>query len=365
LKRKTDVLMFLFKEKLISRRDIAKNIGIPNSTLSYILQELSRRGIIESIYQPRQARGRPAQVITLNRNAWKGLSIKIGRESVRFVLFDTHMNVLEERFFRVKSCQRNNQGYLQLLKKGLRSFEKISCIGICSSGTVEDGKIVFSPIMNVRNLEVQKILPRDIPVIFMNDVEALSCFERFFFKGDNFLVINYGTGIGGAFRKGNEKKFFDLGHIIISNGEKCYCGQNGCLETFASDYTALKKFVSGDFSIIDFVELEEEKFSKSLESLRKLAKKEPQRVKEYYNDSLEILSRVLGNICLIFKPEKVVFYGEGIAEWMVEEIEKRAKKQFLKEYLNDISFIYRGEIDHSWEIGVYIEAAKILIESFL
>jgi len=363
LKRKTDVLMFLFKKKQISRKDITETVGIPDSTLSYILQELSRKRIVESIYQQKQARGRPAQVVTLNRNAWKGLSIKIGRESVRFVLFDTHMNILEKRVFRVKSHQRNNHGYLQLLKKGLKDFDNISCIGVCSSGIVENGKIVFSPIMNVKNLEVQEILPQDIPTVFMNDVEALTCFENFFFNGNNFLVINYGTGIGGAFRKDNEKKFFDLGHIIISNGERCYCGQSGCLETFASDYAVLKKFTDANFSIIDFVELEEEKFSKSLENLRKLAKKEPQKVKKYYNNSLEILSRVLGNICLIFKPEKVIFYGEGITKWMVKEIEERAKKQFLKEHLNDISFIYRGEIDYSWEIGVYIEATKILIES--
>lgn len=364
MKNRTEVLMYLFKHRYVFRKDIARDLGIPASTLSYVIQELSRKKVIKSFYQPSQTRGRPAQVITLNQNAWKGLSIKIGRENVRFVSFDTHMNILRTRVFHVKRYQRNNKGYLQLLKKGLKNFDDVSCIGVCSSGTVENGKIVFSPIMNVKNLELGEIVSRSIPVVFMNDVEALTCFERFFFGGNNFLVVNYGTGVGGAYLKDNEREFFDLGHMIISNGEKCYCGQSGCLETFASDYAVLKKFMGLNFSIIDFVELEEEKFSKSLETLRELAKKRPQRVKEYYSDSLEILSRVLGNLCLIFRPEKVAFYGEGIARWMVKEIERRIKKEFLREHLNDISFVYRGEIDHSWEMGIYTEATKILIEGF-
>ncbi|SFH26405.1 ROK family transcriptional regulator [Pedobacter insulae] len=94
-----------------------------------------------------------------------------------------------------------------------------------------------------------------LPVVIQNDVNGSSMAElsHGLAKGKKnvlILLMDWGVGLGiimdGMLRKGACGFSGELGHIpVVENGELCYCGKHGCLETIASG-NALSKMAKSD-----------------------------------------------------------------------------------------------------------------------
>lgn len=136
--------------------------------------------------------------------------------------------------------------------------EDILGIGIGSPGFIDskNGRVleVGGNIKNWANTnireEINKRFP-GIPVFVENDANVAALCEHWIggakdFK--NFIMITLGTGVGGAIYlekggilKGKGYQAAELGHAILYPfGEKCNCGQNGCVERYISG-TAIER----------------------------------------------------------------------------------------------------------------------------
>ena len=86
----------------------------------------------------------------------------------------------------------------------------------------------------------------DCDVIFENVASAAATAEKYFGsakKNDSFIVIQVDEGIGsGIFVNGELLKgSCEIGHVSIKyDGERCECGNRGCLEKYASIPNILK-----------------------------------------------------------------------------------------------------------------------------
>ncbi len=102
---------------------------------------------------------------------------------------------------------------------------------------------------NIRK-EINNKFP-NLPVFVGNDANMAAKCESWIgaakdFK--NFLMITIGTGLGGAiyieklgFLEGDNYQAGELGHVILYPfGEKCTCGQRGCVEKYISG-TAIER----------------------------------------------------------------------------------------------------------------------------
>ena len=369
MKWRKKFLLTLVEKKRVTRKELVDHLGVAVSTLSYMIDEMKRMGFLTSM-NVAHGRGRPYEILELKKDAWFGISMKVGRESVRLMLFDARMTPIEEKEVKITKECRNTEGYRRIIESLLKPFEdheKLVCVGISTSGIVENGKILHSPIMNVKDLDLHSIVYSLFPnshVSILNDVEALANYEKHEFDGNRLLVINYGTGIGAAFLENGKRKFFEFGHVIVDpDGEKCYCGQRGCLETVASEYAVLKKFMNEDFSIMDFVEYEEERYRIRLDELRRLSRNNPKKVRRFFTDSLKILSKELSNLVIILNPKRVSFYGEGINRWMVEDMKTRIGTMLSKYRLSDVEFVCRENIPYSWEVGVLLDSLEKYLDT--
>lgn len=91
-----------------------------------------------------------------------------------------------------------------------------------------------------------------IPAVMTNDANAAAVGEMRFGSGKgmkNFVLITLGTGLGsalvvdGKLVHGKHGLAGEMGHIIVkADGRKCNCGNQGCLETYASA-TGIKRTV--------------------------------------------------------------------------------------------------------------------------
>ncbi len=358
LKRR--ILLELLRKGVVRRKEIVESFGVAKSTLSYAIRDLRQEGKID-VLSERKGRGRPSEIVRLSPKAWKIVGVKIGREAVIGVLMDATLKEIKRTEEKVFHGMRNISGYTMLLERILEELvtKKVAAIGISVSGNVENGVVVDSPMLNINGLDLKEILKKNFSgtVSIMSDVQALSVHESFKYGGDRFLIVNYGLGIGACWCESGKNRVLPIGHIVVDrSGEMCYCGQRGCLETVASDYANLKAFTHGDFTITEFVEYEHERYEDKLLKLWELSKKEPEKVRKIYDKSLDMLSMVIGNLVVLFQPEKVSFYGEGIAGWMVNEVEERVKLNFKRQGVEKVRFHFRGE-DDAFEKGAAFKAA--------
>ncbi len=164
--------------------------------------------------------------------------------------------------------------------------KKILGMGIGAPGriNVDTGEVIsYTRIQGFENYPLGKMLEDkfDIPVIVTNNssVIAMNAYRRGVAKDSGALFTFFiRQGVGGAFIT-NGKLFsvlgrttFEVGHTIVDvNGRECYCGSNGCLETYVSEPAiteSLKKY-GLDFPAIDDVEKALENGDLELRSLIK------------------------------------------------------------------------------------------------
>ncbi len=353
---KERVLLEIFRSGEITRMELSRRLGVAKSTLSYVLKELRENGKVEIKLQ-RIGRGRPREIVSISPKAWKSLGIKIGREAVVGILLDASLREVSKAVREVTHEFRSNTGFKKLLEDVLEEMmsEDVEAIGISVSGEVHGTVITEAPILNVYNLDLSEIVGRFFAGTFevVEDVRAVAVYERFEYGGDSFLIVNYGLGIGGCWCEGDRSMVLPLGHTVVDpDGEECYCGQRGCLETVASDYAVLKSFTSGSFTIREFVEYEHERYGKSLEELWKISKGDPGEVRRHYERAIENLSLVVGNTVKLLRPRRVALYGEGMFDWIAEEIERRVKERFRG---IEVEVVHRGDLD-AFEKGAAILA---------
>lgn len=118
----------------------------------------------------------------------------------------------------------------------------------------ENGIIEYMPHIEVDNFPLSEIISEKFGVSCFvgNDIRGLALAEHYFGASkdckDSILVsVHHGTGAGiivnGQVFLGFNRNVGEIGHIQIDplGGDKCQCGNFGCLETVAADPAIIKQ----------------------------------------------------------------------------------------------------------------------------
>lgn len=165
-----------------------------------------------------------------------------------------------------------------------------------------------------------------MPVVIQNDVKGSALAELRFGHAvgkKNVLVIlmDWGIGLGiimdGKVQQGNSGFSGEMGHIpFAENGELCYCGKHGCLETVASGMTLSKMarqgILSGQNSIINELS-NKEVYRIETEMIIKAANKGDQYSIQLLSNIGTNLGKGISILIQLFNPELVILSGK-IAE---------------------------------------------------
>lgn len=189
---------------------------------------------------------------------------------------DTHsISVLAKK--RISSIQEINQFIDSLvsligalLKESALTMDNLKAIGLALPGTL-DPKTKIMLNGNTRFLvgvdfinTLQKKLNTTIPIVAQNDANLFTLAEAWGGAGKHYaqsrgvafedqvaVGITLGTGVGGGFiangkiLNGAHGSALEVGHVVIhSAGNQCYCGQQGCAETYLSGTAINKKMDS-------------------------------------------------------------------------------------------------------------------------
>lgn len=146
----------------------------------------------------------------------------------------------------------------QLAESATASGHRVTGVGLCSPGLVDSERGVVTLAVNLgwSDLPVVDLLAErfGVPVALDHDARAAARAERAA-RGaagrsvDEFVFIPIGTGIsmttvtGGSLVHGATGGAGEFGHVVVvPGGERCTCGQQGCVEVYASAGNVLRRY---------------------------------------------------------------------------------------------------------------------------
>jgi glucokinase len=251
--------------------------------------------------------------------------------------------------------------------------KKIAGVGIGSPGPLntKTGVVLLTPNLGWTNMPLRDRVAQalGLPAALDNDANC-AIFGEWWqgaARGAKHVVgLTIGTGIGGGIvldgkiYHGASDVAGELGHMTIeANGRRCKCGNDGCLEAYASGpniaaravegietgaESSLPQYVRGDLSKITAQVVYEAAHDGDLYAL------------EVVRDTAKLLGAGVANIINIFNPEVVVICGgvtlagDKLFVPLISEVKRRAFKPAV-----DVCRILPGALPGT--AGVYGAAA--------
>ena len=245
--------------------------------------------------------------------------------------------------------------------------EECTGIGLGVAGLIdrENRRILTSPnLPDVEKIDfVRELAERfQVPVIIENDANAAAFGEMWAGAGKNlssFVLFTLGTGIGGGVIHNRKLLCIaaEIGHMSIhADGEKCPCGNYGCLETYASATAILSKAVfnleNGRESILreycggNFYKL-------TARDIFKAALDGDALARELLKNAGKNLGIGIANMVNIMSPEAIILMGGLSGAWdiYVSEAIKEASKRAFKDLFEKVQIMPSLLMDDAGIIG--------------
>ena len=244
----------IWRERRISRAEIARRTGLSRSTVSSIVSDLLRTSLVAEVGAGESHGGRRPIVLEFQDDTFRILGIDLGASHISVALTDLRGRVLHwaDRAHPVRTDPRGAQA--MMLQLADRCLERARCprdrlIGV--------GLAVPSPIdpLNPDQLSAL-VLPAwrghsvtgplteryGVPVLVDNDANLGALAEQWWgaardVSDSAYIKVATGVGsghiIGGRIYRGATGTAGEIGHIAIDPlGPPCLCGLRGCLVTF-------------------------------------------------------------------------------------------------------------------------------------
>lgn len=343
----------------ISRIELSKKAQLVPASITKIVRELiDGHLIVENEFQDVGARGRPAIGLMLDSKGWHYLAVRINHGSLTLALHDLSATIISEDTIPLSTAA--DLPLLATLTHEISCFfsrnhhklERLTAIAITLPGTINarSGVVHNMPFYDVTDLPLAEILSdtTGVPVFVQHDVSAWTMAEFLFgaAKGDHNmiqLVIDRYVGAGVISEElllhAGTKRLAEIGHYkVVENGEPCYCGNSGCLETVVGLNgilkTAQEKAATRPDSLLSHIPLTIENFCQAA------IERDPLAV-EIVTEAGSRIGNVVALMVNLFNPEKILVGSplNQVKEILYPAIMACVKQQSLPGYSKDLQII--------------------------
>ncbi len=263
------------------------------------------------------------------------IGIDLGGTKTEGILLDENNKVIQrKRITTIQSYEKILESIASLVNDLKKIANAKTTIGICTPG------IVSKKTHLVKNSNTQcligKPLQNDLEnklqqnILMENDANCFALAEAKLGTAKNFDVVFgviLGTGVGGGIiidgkiHAGRTHIAGEWGHHTIRpNGNKCYCGNFGCVETYISGPSLEKRWT----------ELTSKK-----ESLKTISENlSGDKAKQWKDEFLENFAIGLANVIDILDPNVVVL-GGGVSniQFLYDEGKDEVYKKVFSDYI--------------------------------
>jgi predicted NBD/HSP70 family sugar kinase len=329
------ILQHLYTVGPSSVATLCETLNISTPTAVKLLSEMSRERIVEKKGQGESIGGRRPDLFRLRKHVLFIICIDIELFKTSMVIVDNNNNFITSVKSLPVPLSRNRNAFFEALlvhvqelinSANIDSARLIGCsIGMPGLIDTRSGEN-FSYLLD----ESGRISLRDafenqlnMPVVIQNDVKgsALAELRHGHAKGKkNVLVIlmDWGIGLGiimdGKVQQGSSGFSGEMGHMpFAENGELCYCGKHGCLETVASGMMlskiARQGILSGQNSILNELS-NQEVYRIETELIIRAANNGDQYSIQLLSNIGTNLGKGISVLIQLFNPELVILSGK-------------------------------------------------------
>ena len=353
------VLRHLHNEAPVSRAQIAAVTGLNKSTVSSLVEDLLKRGLIRENGINSVGQGRPATLLEINPGAGCIIGVQLGVDFTAVALTDFVGEIQWRQTIETNPSEEKEQilaQTLSLVNKAMDVCHQKQCnllgLGLSVPGTVdiEQGVLTFAPNLHWQNIPLRKIFSEytGLKAFVDNDANAAAIAEHLFGVArqiKDFIFVFAGVGIGGGlFLNGNlyrGKNGFagEIGHSPIIGDFPpltCHCGNRGCWETYANQDSILYRmqiYLDKKRSSIIPEMISDQNVPLSISMIKQAAEVNDENAIHALAEAGAALGQGFAGLTNIFNPKKIILGGPlaSAGEYMLPSIEKYMVKHSLNE----------------------------------
>ena len=259
------VLRVITDNGSLSRAEIAKLTGLTPSSVTNITKILIEDKFLIESKIGESSGGRPPIILELNPDARYVIGIGIGVGVIDVVITNLSAKIISKKSMIIGDERYDYNLVFAKLVNLINEVIELSNIerknilgaGVALHGIVnaKSGESIHSLYYGWKNINIKKRLGDELQltVYVDNDVRAMALGESLFGATkdiSNFVTLNISNGIGAGIIINNTPYYGvdfsagEIGHIAVElDGDKCNCGNYGCLETVASNNNITKKAI--------------------------------------------------------------------------------------------------------------------------
>ncbi len=343
------ILKTIYGKGPISRADIARETNLTPPTVSHVVASLIKNGLVDEVGLAPSTSGRRAILLKVVDDSRQMIGIDLSRRDFRGALANLRGKISHR--LDLQLLGRDGDAALDLVYELVDELIKVANrpllgIGIGAPGLVDaaSGILVQSVNLNWRYIPLGNLLHKrfDLPVYMANDSQVGALGMHTFRKqpqdGLPLVVINLGMGVGagiiieGKLLHGSPVGAGEIGHItVIPTGEKCACGNYGCLETIASSRSIIKRVrklaennphSTFNYFVTDYEQIDMDTIFTALEAGNEDVRQVIQEAGVALGIVAANLVGVLGSCRILFRGS-VARFGQMLLDPIREEMDRR------------------------------------------
>lgn len=352
---------YIYEKRKVSQQDISYDLRLSRPTVTANLNALEQDGMIQKSGQiDTEFVGRKAAAYSIVPDFRIGIGVEILRKEIKMIAVDLYGEKIERLVCEIS--YENQDPYYHAVCDKILEFkellhvedEQLLGIGFAMQGLVSPDRrtMVYGKILDCTGLTIEaftRYLP--YPCSFIHDADSAAVSELWASPGlkDAFyLSVSKHLGAAiisrGEILTGKHGHNSTIEHIQMElEGELCYCGKYGCMETLCSLSALLKE-------------------KESLEEFFEKLRRDDLSVKERWNRFLLNLARGLNILHLIFDTDFIL--GGYLAPYLCEDDLKflHERIQEMTPFIEEPDFLLISKMPrHNITIG----AALPYIQTFL
>ena len=339
----------------ISRAQIKEESGLSWGTVSSVINKLEKKGFIEENPIESNKVGRKKGLITIANNSNFVLGIDINVSGLTFIVTDLKWEVHQIVQGSILDFDKDSiiEQILQTSEELIKKFSNFLFVAISLQGRISRKKDVsreISGFSNWKDIPIKSLFEKKfgIPTFLYHDPDCLLAFHKInndiqIKNKGHYALIKIDNSIGISLLlddvvfEDSNGRCPEIAHSIVEyDGEPCYCGKKGCLESY--------------ISINGLTNLYNKKYNKSLsiKDYCQLLNKKDEKASELLLNNSKYLAATISNLFQLFSPQQLIIGGK-LAKYA------DIYMPFIKEYLKN-----NGENHSKLVVGEYkLEACAL------
>ena len=334
LRKKLIIKTLIEAAEPVSVAEITKKTSSNYPTINSLLSQLKEEEIVTELGLGESTGGRRPTLYRLNNEKLLFAGIEVGHTNnlliimnienrvIHSITTDSREIIASKNPLKMLADSCHNQLISYLEGAGIPR-ENLQGVGIGFSGDLfkHFSGTKENDLEVLRRVERKLSMLMKIPVLIDIDVKLMTRAEKWFGKlknVNNGLCINLTWGIGlgvimgGTIQQGAHGHL-EFGHITVrEDGDLCYCGKRGCLETIASGHElekkAREKILAGEKTML--TEMIKGDVDRLEEDIIVTAALEGDIFSiELITEAAKVLGVQVANLIKLFDPEKIVING--------------------------------------------------------